>query len=99
MIDGVAVPPRSVCVIVACAGGRQDVAATVRALPETVGPVGLFFDPRDIRAIAETITRILRDDGLRQRFSGLPLKRALEFSWSRAADEAMASICRCEAGT
>lgn len=79
----------------AMACGTPVLASRGGALPETVGEAGLFFDALDVAGMTEAMRRILADEALRARLSKAALERASTLSWSRAADQAMASIRSC----
>ncbi|HEY3108100.1 MAG TPA: glycosyltransferase family 4 protein [Chloroflexota bacterium] len=66
--------------------GKPVVATTVGGLPEMVdhGRTGLLVPPRDERALAEAVVRILSDDGLRRRL-GAAGQRKLESECAPAA--------------
>jgi glycosyltransferase involved in cell wall biosynthesis len=64
-------------VIVSCAG----------ALPEVVGEAGLYFDPHEVRQIAEALQSILSDPALRRELGQKGLQHARQFSWQSAAEQ------------
>lgn len=69
--------------------GRPVVATTVGGLPSMVehGRTGLLVRPRDERALADAIVRLLSDDDLRRSMGAQAKKRALEeFSASSVAE-------------
>jgi glycosyltransferase involved in cell wall biosynthesis len=68
-------------IVEAMARGVPVVAARATALPETGGDAALYFDPLDVRDIADTITRALADDQLGARGRA----RAAGLSWDDAA--------------
>lgn len=64
------------------------VACRAGALPEVVGKdgTGILVPPRDPKALAAAILRLLKDPGLRQRMGRAARKRVLkEFTWENAA--------------
>jgi glycosyltransferase involved in cell wall biosynthesis len=64
------------------------VACTAGALPEVVGGdgAGILVPPRDARALAEAIQRLLKDPGLRRRMGQAARQRVLNlFTWENAA--------------
>ena len=73
-------------IVEAMARGTRVAAARATALPETGGDAALYFDPLDVKDIADTIRRALADDELGERgrahVSGL--------SWDDAAAETAA---------
>ena len=70
----------------AMARGVAIAAARTTALPETGGDAALYFDPLDVRDIADTIRRALADDGLAARGRA----RAATLSWDDAAERTTA---------
>jgi glycosyltransferase involved in cell wall biosynthesis len=54
-------------IVEAMARGTPVAAARASALPETGGDAALYFDPLDVRDMADTIKRALADDGLGER--------------------------------
>lgn len=55
------------------------------SLPEVVGDAGLYFDPLQPEAIAESMQAIAQDSGLQQRLSAAALARSQQFSWERTS--------------
>jgi glycosyltransferase involved in cell wall biosynthesis len=68
-------------IVEAMARGVPVVAARATALPETGGDAALYFDPLDVRDLADTITRALARDDLAARGRA----RAASMSWDQAA--------------
>ena len=68
-------------IVEAMARGTPVAAARATALPETGGDAALYFDPFDVRDMADTIRRALADDGLAERGRA----RAAGLSWDDAA--------------
>lgn len=75
----------------AMARGRVLVTSSTTAVPEVVGDAGLLADPEDVDALAVALTRAIEDDGERARLHAAGPVAAARFSWSSAADEAMAA--------
>lgn len=72
---------------------RTPVAASSSgALPEVVGDAGLFFDPLNHAAIAETIERLLTDDALNRRCSLAGLEYAQRYRWQSVAEKVFAEL-------
>jgi glycosyltransferase involved in cell wall biosynthesis len=65
--------------------GTPVVASRAGALPEVVGDAGLLVDPGQTEALAEAIIRVVGDPEQRRRLSEVAVRRAAEFSWSKAA--------------
>jgi glycosyltransferase involved in cell wall biosynthesis len=60
------------------------VTSNVSSLPEVVGDAAVLVDPRDPRAIADGVRRVLTEPGLRESLRAKGLNRAAEFSWDRS---------------
>jgi len=78
-------------VVEANALGVPCVAYDVAGLRDSVkdGVTGLLVESGDVEALAEALTRVLQDDGLRRMLSENALKYAKQFSWDKTADEFM----------
>jgi glycosyltransferase involved in cell wall biosynthesis len=74
-------------VLEAMACGTPVLTSNVSATAEVAGDAALLVDPRDTRAIAEALGRLLSDETLRALLRVRGLKRAGQFSWERAARE------------
>ncbi len=81
-------------VLEAMARGVPVACSGTSSLPEVAGEAALLFDPRDQRAIAAALTRLLEDPALRERLRTAGLARAREFSWERAARLTLDSYAR-----
>jgi len=61
------------------------------ALPETLGEVGLLFDPADVEAFAAALARMAQDDALRAELSRRgPSRVAAGFTWEHVARATLA---------
>lgn len=78
--EGFGLPP-----LEAMALGTPVVCANVSAIPEVVGDAALLFDPFDVAAIAEAVSRVLQDTDLRAALRKRGLAQAAKFSWGRTA--------------
>lgn len=74
----------------AMACGTPVISSNASSLPEVVGEAGILVEPRDVGGFADAITRVLRDDALRQDLRARGLKQASRFGWQRAARETLA---------
>ena len=74
-------------VLEALACGAPVVTSRVSSLPEVAGECAVYVDPRDARSIAQGLSRILSDPGLRATLRATGPVRALTFNWERAARE------------
>jgi glycosyltransferase involved in cell wall biosynthesis len=78
--------------IEAMACRRPVLAARAGSLPEVCGEAALYFDPRDSRAIAESLRRIAGDEELAQRLAEAGVERARGYRWERTTSEVSAAI-------
>lgn len=74
-------------------GAGLPIACSNRSsLPETLGPAGEYFDPEDVSSIAAALDTLIRDSGLRARYSGIARQRASAYTWSRCAADTFSII-------
>lgn len=85
LYEGFGIPP-----LEAMAAGTPVVAARAGAIPEIVGDAAELVDPHDVDALATALARVLDDSAHRSRLVTLGAERAARFTWSQAADEAVA---------
>jgi len=78
LYEGFGLPP-----LEAMACGVPSVVAHVASLPEVVGDAGLWVEPDDSTAIAQSILRIIHDPLKRAELSELGIRRAKLFSWKK----------------
>ncbi|MEE4659441.1 MAG: glycosyltransferase family 1 protein [Halieaceae bacterium] len=78
--------------------GVPAIASSTSALPEVVGDAGLLVDPYSETEIANAISALLHEPGLRDTLSQRALARAGRFSWQRAAEETLAVFEAAHAG-
>jgi glycosyltransferase involved in cell wall biosynthesis len=69
----------------ALACGTPVVASSAASVPEVVGDAGLLVDPADVDGWTLALARLLEDASLREELRQRGLRRAADFSWSRAA--------------
>jgi glycosyltransferase involved in cell wall biosynthesis len=81
-------------ILEAMARGVPVACSNVSSLPEVAGDAALLFDPRDERAIAGALERLLGDPALRARLRAAGEERAREFTWERTARLTLASYAR-----
>jgi glycosyltransferase involved in cell wall biosynthesis len=80
-------------VLEAMACGCPVIASNVSSLPEVVGEAGMLVDPYDVDALAQAISTVLQDDGLKREMSRKGIAQAQKFSWEKAGAELLA-VCR-----
>jgi glycosyltransferase involved in cell wall biosynthesis len=73
----------------AMACGAPVLASNASSLPEVGGSAAIYFDPRDVDALAALITGVLDDRALQDELRAMALARAKEFSWERTARETL----------
>jgi glycosyltransferase involved in cell wall biosynthesis len=78
-------------VLEAFACGCPAVLSNTSSLPELGGDAAEYFDPGDEASMAEGISRVVQDEGLRARMTAQGLERAKLFSWDRTARETKAA--------
>lgn len=85
LYEGFGLPP-----LEAMASGTPLICSNASSLPEVVGDAGILFDPRDVGALTQAITRVLADETLRADLQQRGLEQARKFSWERTARETLA---------
>jgi glycosyltransferase involved in cell wall biosynthesis len=81
-------------VLEAMARGVPVACSNASSLPEVAGDAALLFDPRDQRAIAAAMQRLLTDPVLAADLRERGLARAHEFTWERTARLTLESYSR-----
>jgi glycosyltransferase involved in cell wall biosynthesis len=76
-------------VLEAMACGTPVLTAATSSLPEVAGDAALLVDPRDRRAIADALMRLVDDAALRERLRSRGLEQAARFTWERCAVETL----------
>jgi glycosyltransferase involved in cell wall biosynthesis len=80
LMEGFGLPP-----VEAMACGTPVLCSTAGSLPEVVGDAGLYFNPRDIGAMADAIRVLLANPPERDRLASLALDQSRRFTWASAA--------------
>ncbi len=73
----------------AMACGCPLAASNIPVFREVVQKAGIFFNPEDVEDIAQAMTTLIEDSGLRQEYSAKGLQRSKFFSWERTARETL----------
>jgi glycosyltransferase involved in cell wall biosynthesis len=89
LVEGFGLP-----VLEAMARGLPVACSRDSAPGEVAGDAGLLFDPTSEEEIAAATIRLLTDTDLRSRLPGAGRARAATYTWSRCADETMATYRR-----
>jgi glycosyltransferase involved in cell wall biosynthesis len=76
-------------VIEAMACGVPVLTSSTSALQEIAGGYAYLVDPMDVDSIARGIVDLATDSARRAEFAALGARRALEFSWDRAAEQTL----------
>jgi len=77
-------------VVEAMACGTPVLTSSTSALQEIAGGHALLVDPMDVDAIAAGIVLLATDANARAQYIALGRKRALDFSWDKAAERTLA---------
>ena len=78
--EGFGLPP-----LEAMACGTPVITSNRSSLPEVAGDAALLVDPEDRAGLAETMTRIVDEEPLREGLRERGLKQAQRFSWDETA--------------
>lgn len=82
--EGFGIPP-----LEAMACGTAVIASNTSTLPEVCEDAAYYVDPLDIRAIIDSMKKVLSDEVLRQDLVSKGLQHAQKFSWEKSAKEHM----------
>jgi glycosyltransferase involved in cell wall biosynthesis len=84
LYEGFGLPP-----LEAMACGTPVVASRISSIPEILGEAAVYFDPYSVEDIAESINKILLEEGLKEKMVDLGLSQAKNFSWKKCAQETL----------
>lgn len=76
-------------ILEAMACGAPVITSSTTALPEVAGDAALLVDPQDAEALAEAMTRVIQDPGLREALKAKGRDRVRQFTWRRAAQQTL----------
>ena len=76
----------------AMASGIPVAASKTSSIPEVAAEAALYFNPRDIEDMADTMGRLIKDSGLRNDLIKKGNKRIENFSWEKCARETLKII-------
>ena len=71
----------------AMACGTPIVSSNRAAMPEILADAARYFNPTDVKDMAETILSVMENDEERHRLAALALRRSKIFSWEKTATE------------
>jgi glycosyltransferase involved in cell wall biosynthesis len=74
----------------AMASGTPVLASSTSAIPEVCRDAAVYFQPEDPEDMAEKVISVLEGGELRESLVAKGKRRALDFSWDRAAAETLA---------
>jgi glycosyltransferase involved in cell wall biosynthesis len=74
--------------------GTPTACSSASSLPEVGGDAVLYFEPTDVGAITQAITRLLEDAELRDRLRNAGPEQARKFTWERTARATLDSYRR-----
>jgi len=90
LYEGFGLPP-----LEAMACGIPVVAGDAASLPEVLGDAVEFVDPHDVGAIADGMSRVLRDDEYADELVRRGRERTAAYIWERTADDVLAVVRSC----
>lgn len=70
--------------------GVPVISSNKTALPEIYGDGALYFDPENVKDMADKITMVLKDRVLQDRLRKLGLKNSQKYSWKETAKKTLA---------
>jgi glycosyltransferase involved in cell wall biosynthesis len=62
------------------------ISSSASALPEVGGDACIYFDPKDVRALRDALTRLIADQNLRSQLIAAGSARVKEFTWNKVAE-------------
>ena len=74
-------------ILQAFACGTPVISSNRGSLPEIGGNSAVYFNPANLSQFIVLVKEILEDKSLQDKLSKLGLKRALEFSWKKVAQQ------------
>jgi glycosyltransferase involved in cell wall biosynthesis len=93
LFEGFGLPP-----LEAMACGTPVAASRAGAIPEVVGECALLFDPLDVDAIAESLSRLWWDESLRRDLCARARRHSARYSWDATARATRQALERAATG-
>lgn len=84
LYEGFGLPP-----LEAMSSGCPVITSNTSSLPEVVGDAGIMIDPYDVDTLANSIYKVLTNDGLKADMVEKGLERAKMFSWEKTVKETL----------
>lgn len=81
-------------ILEAMACGTPVVTSNTSSMPEVAGDAAILVDPYSVEQIAKGILSVLTDFELRQDLIERSLKRAVQFSWGKTAQQTLEIYCQ-----
>jgi len=78
----------------AMASGLPIACSNRGPMPETLGNAGVYFDPEMPNEIAGSLRELITDSALRTRLAHAAYARAMNYSWSRCANETFSFLAQ-----
>jgi glycosyltransferase involved in cell wall biosynthesis len=69
--------------------GTPVAASRISSIPEILGEAAVYFDPYSVEEIAESINKILLEEGLKEKMVDMGLLQAKNFNWKKCARETL----------
>jgi glycosyltransferase involved in cell wall biosynthesis len=84
LYEGFGLPP-----LEAMAAGTPVVASNSAVIPEVCGDATEYFNPANVKEMAEKISFVLTNDARRKELIEKGFQRIKEFSWDKSAEETL----------
>lgn len=85
--------------IEAMAEGLPIASSNRGPMPEVLGDAGVYFDPADVKSIAECLLGLVRDQNLRIRLAEAAWHKAQAYSWKQCANDTFDFIAQVARAT
>ncbi len=75
------------------------IVSNTSSMPEVAGDAALIVDPSDYHDIADKMSQLYKDEGLREKLSKNAVQQAQKFTWEKAAEVLWENIVLCQQAT